>query len=302
MALFDSPHRAGRVALVYSLVVVGATPTAVRSAQAVDAIEVIGVTPLHGTGVPAGEYPANVQTLTRDDLEDGGLAVTDSLNRKLSSVTLNAAQNNPLQPDVQYRGFTASPLLGLPQGIAVYGDGVRLNSVFGDTVHWDMIPQHAIGSINLIPGSNPLFGLNTLGGALSYRTKDGFTTDRSRVSVLGGSFDRWEVAAETGAQHGEWAYYLALSYFDEEGWRDYSPSTAQSLFGKVSWQAGVSRLDLGINIADSDLIGNGATPSQLLDEDREAIFTRPDQTENELFAVTLNGETELNENHLDAER
>lgn len=287
-----------QTSLLLVLVVTAVAPIPLIAAEAVDAIEVIGVTPVHGAGVPAGEYPANVQTLNKDDLADGGLDVTDSLNRKLSSVTLNAAQNNPLQPDVQYRGFTASPLLGLPQGIAVYGDGVRLNSVFGDTVHWDMIPQHAIDSINLMPGSNPLFGLNTLGGALSYRTKDGFTTDKSRVTVLGGSFDRWEVAAETGAQHGEWAYYVALSYFDEEGWRDYSPSTARSLFGKVSWQAGVSRLDLGINIADSDLIGNGATPTQLLDEDREAIFTRPDKTENELFAVTLNGETELNENTL----
>lgn len=298
MALIRASRSPGNVGVFFVIAVSTVTPVEGIAAQAVDAIEVIGVTPLHGTGVPAAEYPANVQTLNTDDLADGGLDVTDSLNRKLSSVTLNAAQNNPLQPDVQYRGFTASPLLGLPQGIAVYGDGVRLNSVFGDTVHWDMIPQHAIGSINLIPGSNPLFGLNTLGGALSYRTKDGFTTDQSRVSVLGGSFDRWELAAETGAQHGDWAYYLALSYFDEEGWRDYSPSTAQSLFGKVSWQAGVSRLDLGINIADSDLIGNGATPAQLLHEDREAIFTRPDQTENELFAVTLNGETEMNDDTL----
>jgi hypothetical protein len=34
------------------------------------------------------------------------------------SVFINEAQSNPLQPDLMYCGFTASPLLGLPQGLA----------------------------------------------------------------------------------------------------------------------------------------------------------------------------------------
>ncbi len=266
------------------------------TAAELDEIEVIGVTPLHGTGVPAAHYPANVQVLGRDALRDGGLDLTDTMNRQLGSVTLNAAQNNPLQPDLRYRGFTASPLLGLPQGIAVYGDGVRLNSVFGDTVHWDTIPQHAIESVNLIPGSNPLFGLNTLGGALSLTTKSGFTFQGNRASLLGGSFGRWDAEAESGAQHGDWAHYLAVRYFDEDGWRDFSPSEAASLFGKISWQSEAARLHLGLNIADTRLIGNGPLPLDLLNEDRSTVFTRPDITENEYLALTLNGDTDLNEN------
>ena len=51
----------------------------------------------------------------------------------LASVNLNETQANPFQPDVQFRGFVASPLLGLPQGLAVYQDGVRANEPFGDT-------------------------------------------------------------------------------------------------------------------------------------------------------------------------
>ena len=82
-------------------------------------------------------------------------------------------QGNPFQPDVNYRGYTASPLLGTPQGLSVYMDGVRLNQPFGDVVSWDLIPRLAIASMTLMPGSNPLFGLNTLGGALSIQTKDG---------------------------------------------------------------------------------------------------------------------------------
>jgi outer membrane receptor protein involved in Fe transport len=90
----------------------------------------------------------------------------------------------PYQADVNYRGFTASPLLGTPQGLSVYQDGVSINEPFGDIVNWDLIPRNAIASIDLIPGSNPLFGLNTLGGALAIRTKDGFNNAGYRFRGL----------------------------------------------------------------------------------------------------------------------
>ncbi len=32
-------------------------------------------------------------------------------------------------------------MLGTPQGLAVYQNGVRINEVFGDTVNWDLIPE-----------------------------------------------------------------------------------------------------------------------------------------------------------------
>jgi len=110
------------------------------------------------------------------------------MNRNLGSVTINEAQSNPLQPDVQYRGFTLSPLLGLPQGLAVYQNGVRINEPFGDTMNWDLLPESSIGSINLIGGANPVFGLNTLGGALSVTTKNGFTHPGHSIETYGGSF------------------------------------------------------------------------------------------------------------------
>lgn len=65
-------------------------------------------------------------------------------------------------------------------------DGVRLNQPFGDVVSWDLIPRSVIGSIALMPGSNALFGLNTLGGALAIQTKDGLKNPGTSVQVLGG--------------------------------------------------------------------------------------------------------------------
>ncbi|MGR9074468.1 MAG: TonB-dependent receptor plug domain-containing protein, partial [Gammaproteobacteria bacterium] len=106
-----------------------------------ETVEVIAVTPLQGGGVPLDKIPKNVQTATAEDLERAqSLSLADYMNRYLGGVNINEAQNNPFQPDVQYRGFTASPLLGLPQGLSVYVNGVRFNEPFGDTVNWDLIP------------------------------------------------------------------------------------------------------------------------------------------------------------------
>ena len=137
-------------------------------------VQVIETTPLPGVNLLLEEIPSPVQTATARDIEaSGALDLSDFLNRRFTSVHINEMQGNPFQPDVNYRGYTASPLLGTPQGLSVYMDGVRLNQPFGDVVSWDLIPKIAIGSTTLIPGSNPLFGLNTLGGALSIETKNG---------------------------------------------------------------------------------------------------------------------------------
>lgn len=271
--------------------VLGAGAVGAEEAITLDEVEVIGITPVHGVGLPRDMVPSNVQSATDRELDETkAISVSDFMQRRLGSVHINEAQNNPLQPDVQYRGFTASPLLGLPQGLSVYMDGVRINEAFGDTLNWDLIPESALAEVNLIPGSNPLFGRNTLGGALSLETKNGFTHPGTRGEVYGGSFGRRAVQAETGGSSDGKSYFLTADYFEEDGWRDYSPSDAKRLFGNLGWQGEDSNLDFSVLLGDTKLIGNGPLPIQLLQTDREAIFTRPDITENELSMFTLSGD------------
>src|SRR6202000_1283338 len=130
--------------------------------------------------------------------DSDALCVTEALERRMGSVNVNGMQNNPFQPDISFRGFTASPLLGTPQGLSVYLDGVRMNQPFGDVVSWDLIPKSAIAKVALMPGSNPLFGLNTLGGALAVQTKDGLTDPGTSVQLLGGSHNRVAAEFESG--------------------------------------------------------------------------------------------------------
>jgi outer membrane receptor protein involved in Fe transport len=258
--------------------------------EAIEEIEVIGITPTHGIGFPEELIPTNVQQATSEDLDKSqSLDLTEFINRTLASVNINAAQNNPLQPDIQYRGFTVSPLLGLPQGIAVYQDGVRIMEPFGDTINWELIPESAIASINLMGGANPLFGLNTLGGSLVVDTKDGFRHPGYRGELYGGSFGRLVGQVEAGWNNDEFGLFATGNYFDEDGWRDESPSNVKNFFGTAGWQGESSTLNVGLTYGDGKLIGNGPAPVQLLEIDRRAVFTLPDITENDMKMVILDG-------------
>jgi outer membrane receptor protein involved in Fe transport len=259
------------------------------AAQELQQITVIGNTPLPGLGLPLNQIPANVQTATSQDMQNQQtLGIADYLNNNFSGVNVSESADNPFQLDINYHGFTASPLLGTPEGLSVYVDGVRVNESFGDTVNWDLIPQSAISTVTLMSGSNPVFGLNTLGGALSLRTKSGHDNPGTEFEAYGGSFGRRSFEGETGGEFGNFDYFLTGNYFDETGWRDNSPSRVYQLFGKAGWQNDKTDVDLSYTYADTSLYGNGATPQSMLDFRREASYT-PDYTANLLSFTNLTG-------------
>lgn len=265
-----------------------ASTTMAQPDTAIETVEVVGRTPLGG-GLGGAGAAGNVQVVDSERLaEQRALGLADFMRRNLASVFVNEAQSNPLQPDLQYRGFVGSPLLGLPQGIAVYQDGVRVNEPFGDTVNWALIPDSAIDTVYLMPGSNPLFGLNALGGAISIETKDGFSHPGSRAEIVAGSFARLQAQVETGGSIDDrFSYFVTGAFIDEDGWRDYSPTDATQIFANLGWQLGRTQLDANVTLVDTDLIGNGAAPVELLELDRGAVFTRPDITENDLTLLNL---------------
>ena len=260
-------------------------------------IVVIGITPTQSVTLAEKEIPYNVQVALAEDIERAqSVALSDFLNYNIGSVSVNEAQNNPLQPDVRFRGYTASPLLGLAQGLAVYQNGVRINEPLGDTVNWDLIPHSAIHSIVLIGGTNPVFGLNTLGGALSIQMKNGFNTEGHRLSVSGGSFDRIMGSVESSGRNGDLGYFISAQYFEEDGWREQSESDALTLYGSIGWQVVDTEVNLNLHHGDSKLVGNGPLPVELLAIDRSTIFTAPDITENDMTMVSVDGSHDFTDN------
>lgn len=256
-------------------------------------VEVISTTPLPSLGLPLEQIPANVQTVKGVELQkQNSLSIADYMNQNLVGVTVNDTQNNPYQPDVSFRGFSASPLLGTPQGLSVFVDGVRINEPFGDVVNWDLIPVNALAGMSLIPGSNPLFGLNTLGGALSIQTKSGRTHQGGAVEAYTGSWGRKAGSAEYGgvSKDGSVDYFFSANSFTEDGWRKSSPTDVRQLFGKVGWQNETTAINLSYTGADNDMVGNGLAPADFLRSlGRSSIYTKPDRTENKMSFLNLSG-------------
>jgi outer membrane receptor protein involved in Fe transport len=255
-----------------------------------DLVTVVGTTPVAGTDIAAMKLPYGVQSVDDRALQRAqALDLGAFMQHRLAGVSANAAQGNPLQPDIQFRGFTATPLLGGSEGVSVYLDGVRVNEVFGDTVNWDLIPTDAIERMSLLAGANPVFGLNTLGGAISIRSKSGFSDPGTRLEFHGGSFGRTDTTFETAGNTGAWGWYLMGNRFDEDGWRDASPSSARNFYGTLSWRGAVASFDLHLGHADTDLTGNGVAPVEQLAERWRGIFTAPDETANHMNLVSGEG-------------
>ncbi len=260
-----------------------------------ETFSVVNSTPL-GAGIAVNKVTSNVQVMTAEDMtRTQSISIADYMNQYMGSVSVNDAQNNPLQPDIQYRGFTISPLMGLPQGLSVYTNGIRFNEPFGDSVHWDLIPKGAVESMSLQGGSNPAYGLNSLGGAIAIQTKTGFTAPEHSLTLSGGSWARHNEELTSGWNNGEFAYFLDLQYFHEDGWRDHSESGVFNGLGTFSWRGDNGQLNLTLAGADSNLIGNGAIPVELEAIDRKAVFTYPDKTSNHFFLSALDGNLWVND-------
>ncbi|MCX7255477.1 MAG: TonB-dependent receptor [Polaromonas sp.] len=283
--------------LLLALAAAFSPPAQAQQEKALATVDVVGSTPLPGIGQPRNEIAAPVQSATSADLtRSGALELGEFMNRRLGSVHVNEMQGNPFQMDVSYRGYTASPLLGTPQGLSVYMDGVRMNQPFGDVVSWDLIPRGAIAAMTLMPGSNPLFGLNTLGGALSVQTKDGRSAPGTALETTLGSNARRAVEFEHGSFNDKGLdWYVNANLFKERGWRDDSPSDVRQLFGKLGWHDGRTELKLTLAHADNQLSGNGLQEQSLLAANRASVYTKPDITRNRSTLLNLTASHSLND-------
>jgi outer membrane receptor protein involved in Fe transport len=270
-------------------------------AQAEDAalaeVTVVGATPLPGLGLSRAQVAAPVVSRNAAALQHSQRATLgEFLERELGSVHINDMQGNALQADVNYRGYTASPLLGTPQGLSVYLDGMRMNQPFGDVVSWDALPRSALATLTLMPGSNPLFGLNTLGGALALTTKDGLSHPGTAIETGYGSDQRRRLGFEHGGSAANGLnWFVTGNWMKENGWREHSPSETRQLFAKLGWSGERTDLAAALGWADNTLTGNGLQDARLLARDYRSVYTQPDETDNRSAWLNLTGKHQLND-------
>ena len=281
--------RSGLVVVPALLAFACAATAAEPSDSALPQVVVIGSTPVPGMNIDADKIPGNAQSLNAADLRqlDGTASIISGLASHLGSVNINDTLADPFQPDILYRGFEASPVLGTPQGLAVYQNGVRINEAFGDTVDWDLFPDIAINRVDIV-SSNPLYGLNALGGALSVTMKNGFSFEGLDAGVSGGSFNQRQGSAEFGANNGAFGIYGAARILNQDGWRLFAHDSIRQYYLDVSYHDHGATLDLSYARADNRLFGQGAAPIQSLLVNPTDVFTGPQNNVNTLNFVTLN--------------
>jgi len=256
-------------------------------------ISVVGSTPLIGSDLNRDQVTETTRVLNADDINRTGIpSLTGALLENVASVTINDTEGNVFQPDILFRGFTASPVAGTAQGLAVYVDGARFNDAFGDTVNWDLIPPMAIKSIAL-EAANPVYGLNALGGSISVRLKNGFDTQTTNVTAYGGSYGRESAIVEFGQQYGAFAVYATADATHDDGFRQTNASDLYRLYTDLGWRGADGEWHLGVTAAHTELGNPGATPEQALNANIDNIFTAPNVVDNTYLGFNLNGSTTL---------
>lgn len=251
-------------------------------------VEIIGSAPVAGLGIDRQRLPYPVQLASGDAMRRSG-SLGEFMARQLNGVNVNDISGSPFQPDITYRGFRVSPVLGSAQGLSVYLDGVRVNEPFGDVVNWDMLPEAAIGKVQLVPGSNPVYGANTLGGALALTSKSGLLDPGGELEVSVSDAGRRRADLSHGVRDADrWHSFIAATVFEDDGWRAHSAGRLANGLVKVGHDNGDSAWSVSLLGGASKLRGNGLLPDSLYASERGAAYTFPDITRNHLAQATLN--------------
>ena len=273
----------------------GASRQAARAVRKPRVVYVYSTTPAAGSGssIEVDKIPASVNFVDATRIaRTGSMNITDALLQQVPGISINEVTGNPFQPNIEFRGFVASPVAGTPQGLAVYQNGVRVNEAFGDTVNWDLIPTAAIKSVSVVT-NNPAFGLNALGGAVSVQMKDGFSYHGAEIDTMGGAFGRVQDSAQWGKQvDNNFAVYGALEGLHDNGFRNFSASDVRRFYGDVGYRNDTGEFHVNMGVADNKFGAATTAPVELLQQYWGATYTTPQITNNRVGYVNLTGKVE----------
>lgn len=249
----------------------------------------VNMSPVAGSDLPIEKVPTSVGRASSEDFNrTREIGAQQTLQATVPGVFMNDSQGNTFQGGVQFRGFESSPINGAPQGIAVYQNGTRINEVFGDVVNWDFLPSNAIDSITVL-GSNPVYGLNAIGGAIGITMRDGFNFQGVELDTRFGSYGRKQGSAAAGAQAGNWGIFGAIEGIKDDGYRDFGDSEIKRMYADLGYRTSQSEFHLSFTGADNRVGVTAAAPDVILDLDWGNTFTSPQINENEMWMTQLSG-------------
>ncbi len=251
---------------------------------------VVSATPLpssEGSGIEINKVPGDVSVVpSKFFIEQYSPSVTTAITSHVPAAIALSVDGSDLSPDLFYRGFDASRISGTSAGLAVYENGVRINENFGDSVNLDLIPPIALASSEIYT-NNPIFGLNALGGAINFITKNGFNFHGGDVTVLGGSYGRANAFGEFGKQSGNYSFYFAGDVYRDGGYRPFGAQNAQRFLADLGYRSQDSETHLIGQFGRSLLGVQGVTPQVLVQQQYNSVFTTPQTTNNQAGQAQL---------------
>lgn len=245
--------------------------------------------------LPRSATPAHVDTLTAPDLDRAHPTVLPDALERLPGVTLQSEQGTPFQPNLTLRGFVASPVTGLPQGLSMFLDGVRLNEPTVEEVNFDLIPLEAVDRVEIIRGPSVLFGRNTLGGAINLLTRRGEEVREIIPQLSAGSFGLVGTRFRLGGTARPFDYFLSFTRTTEDGYRDFTSAAVNRVFGKLGFERGGTDVTISYQWSQNKLKQAGSLPESELKRDRRENFTAGDFFKPELNFAIINAEHSFGE-------
>jgi iron complex outermembrane receptor protein len=240
--------------------------------------------------------PSQVEQLDLSRTPPGPDAAVNAL-MDLPGISLFDDFGARLQPELEVRGFTVSPIVGTPQGVGVFLNGVRMNEPDAQEVNFDLLPMAAIDRASLVRGSNVLFGRNSLGGTLLFTTRRGGDTPEATIELGAGSFGEQLATVTAGGKLAGIDGFIAASGANETGWRQATSSNTRNIFATLGYQWGPSH-DAG-DIALDFLYGHdkiyeaGSLPESYIQVSPTINYTPGDFFSPEAYGVTLRGNDQL---------
>jgi outer membrane receptor protein involved in Fe transport len=230
-----------------------------------------------------------VDVLQLRGVAPGPAAAAEALGR-LPGVSLFDDQGSRAQPSLDLRGFTLSPVVGVPQGVSVFLDGVRVNEPDAQQVHFDLLPMEAVERAELVRGPAALFGKNTLAGALSLTTKRGEATPVLDAAAEVGPYAyRGGRVTASGVRRG-FDGFLLLRGSSEDGYRVDTPARTASAFATVGRRGDAGDVALSVLLARDRIGQAGSLPESWLRASPRANYTVGDYFLPDLTHVALRGE------------
>jgi len=293
----DIPHSALRIPHLLAGALLLALVSPPAGAQQPDSIRIDTLAPVVVTGVRlptvrelARGLAGRTASLDTQDLDARGVRSLADALEQLPGVTTSDEVGATAQMDVSLRGFQVSPVIGVPQGVAVYVDGVRANEPDAHEVNFDLLPLEDVERVEVVYGPSVLLGRNALGAAVNLVTRRGASPAAREIEASAGSWGRYELKARAGARHGAWDYYVGARYEREGGWREDTRSRIGTLFAKLGLLNGTWDATLSYSGAANRIFQAGSLPESVAAANPRRNFTGGDYFAPQAHLVILNAQ------------